>query len=70
MDKSTRQQVNIGSAKIKKIFDLSIALAEVTENILEDQGAYRGEFLAGLKKSLRESRVGKLTKITSLDDLR
>lgn len=70
MDQRTRQKVNIGRARIKKIFDLSVALAEVTEDILEEGGNYGDEFLAGLKKSLREARAGKLTRITSLQALR
>ncbi len=70
MDQHTRQKTSIGIARIKKIFDLSAELAEVTENILEEQGKYGAEFLAGLKKSLREARTGKLTTITSLEDLR
>lgn len=69
MDQSTRQKMNIGRAKIKKIFDLSTELAEVTEDILEERGKYRAEFLAGLKKSLREARTGKLREITSLEEV-
>lgn len=70
MDQRTRQKVNIGRARIKKIFDLSVALAEVTEDILEEGGNYSDEFLAGLRKSLRETRAGKLNRITSLQALR
>ena len=70
MDQHTRQKMNIGTAKIKKIFDLSAELAEVTEDILEERRNYRDEFLSGLKKSLREARTGKLTEITTLEDLR
>lgn len=70
MDQHTRQKMNIGRARMKKILDLSVALAEVTEDILEEGGAYSDEFLAGLKKSLREMRAGKLTSITSLRALR
>lgn len=70
MNHNTRQKTNIGTARIKKIFALSAELAEVTEDILEEQGTYSDEFLAGLKKSLREARTGKLTRITSLRQLR
>ena len=70
MDQHIRQKMNIGTAKIKKIFDLSAELAEVTEDILEERRNYRDEFLSGLKKSLREARTGKLTEITTLEDLR
>lgn len=62
--------MNIGRARIKKIFDLSVALAEATEDILEEGGAYSDEFLSGLTKSLREMRAGKLTSISSLRALR
>ena len=72
MNQHTKQKSKapISIKRIKKIFYLSSELVEATEDILEEQGKYSDEFLSGLKKSLEEARQGKVTKISSLKDLR
>ncbi|MEX0617198.1 MAG: hypothetical protein WD231_05360 [Candidatus Woykebacteria bacterium] len=64
-----KASTTVSTKEIKKIHKLSSELSDLTENILESQGAYREEFLNGLKKSIEEERVGKVKKIKSLADL-
>lgn len=61
--------VNISSRELHRLFELSLEIADITEDILELQSAYKKEFLRGLEKSLKEAKKGKTKKIDSLFEL-
>lgn len=56
--------------QIRRFFELSLEMAELSEALLEEQGAYSKKFLTGLKGSLTEQREGRLRQIESLAELR
>ena len=60
---------SIKNQELNLVFAMSIKLADAVENILESHAEYRDEFLRGLKKSLKQSKEGKLIAIKSLADL-
>lgn len=64
------QNKSISSVRIKELFVLSTRLADLSEEMLEDQGNYSDKFIAGLKKSQLEAKKGKLAQVNSLNDLR
>jgi hypothetical protein len=65
-----QKKTGIDPKKAQKLLRLSTELSDVVEDILEDQGAYKPEFVEGLNISIRQAQAGKLFKIKSLDDLR
>ena len=67
--KTTSKTVQIKPVELKRILRASEELLDFTENILERAGAYKAEFLQGLKTSHKEARDGKVYKVSSLKDL-
>ena len=61
--------ITLNLDEVRRLFRLSAELADVTEDILEQQGAYSEEFLSGLSRSLQEAREGNLRTVNSLADL-
>lgn len=61
--------VDISPRELRRLFKLSLEIADIAEDILELQGAYKKEFLHGLEKSLKEVKKGKVRKIESLFEL-
>ncbi len=66
-NKQTKNYFN--PARIKEIFDLSTHLAKLTEELLEDNSLYSKEFLAGIKKSEKDIKMGRIKEIKSLKEL-
>lgn len=69
----TKDRIEItpsGVKKIRRLFDVGSEITELTEEVLEELGEYKQEFLLGLEKSVREAKNGKLKKIKFLKDLR
>ena len=56
-------------SQIRKLFDLSNYLSDLTEELLEENTHYSQEFIKGLKKSEKDLRKGKIRKVKSLHDL-
>ncbi len=54
---------------IGKIFEMSSALTELTESVLESHGFYKYEFVNGLKRSQNEAKTGKSRSVKSLLNL-
>lgn len=52
--------------ELTKLYKLSTEMADLTETLLEDKGAYNKEFVRGLKVSIASKKV---KKIDSLSDL-
>ncbi|MEK7496579.1 MAG: hypothetical protein AAB657_01600 [Patescibacteria group bacterium] len=59
----------VGLSKLRQIFSLTSALADLTEEILEEQGDYQSSFRQGLQKSINQARSGKVRKLQLLSDL-
>ena len=55
--------------EIRKLYRLSLEMADLAEDILESRGEYSKEFLEGLHRSLADENTGKTRKINSLADL-
>lgn len=61
--------LDLTSNQAKELIGLSFALADFTDEILEENSKYQNEFIEGLDKSLVESKTGKTKEIGSLSDL-
>ena len=61
---------SLNIAKIRKLFDAGSKVAELAEEVLEELGEYKQEFLFGLEQSLKEVKNGELKKIKSLKSLK
>ncbi|MBI2052396.1 MAG: hypothetical protein HYT38_01815 [Candidatus Sungbacteria bacterium] len=59
----------LGVSKIRRLFSVGSEITELAEEVLEELGEYKQEFLLGLEKSVKEAKSGKLKKIKSLKDL-
>lgn len=62
-------KISFNPARIKEIFDLSTHLAKLTEELLEDNSLYSKEFLAGIKKSEKDIKMGRIKEIKSLKNI-
>ncbi len=60
----------MGVSKIRRLFDVGSEVAELAEEVLEELGEYKQEFLLGLEQSVKEAKSGKFKKIKFLKDLR
>lgn len=67
--KSVTSNLNLTTNQTKELIGLSFALADFTDEILEENGKYQEEFIAGIDRSLVESKTGKAKEINSLADL-
>lgn len=56
-------------SQIKKIFDLSLNLADLAEELLEGSAQYSKEFIKGIRKSEKDFKAGRIKKIKSFRDL-
>jgi len=56
-------------SKIKEIFDLSLHLSKLTEELLEENALYSKEFLKGLERSETDVKEGRVNQINSLQEL-
>ena len=56
-------------SQIRKLFNLSNYLADLTEELLEENAQYSKEFIKGLRKSEKDVREGKVREIKSLREL-
>jgi hypothetical protein len=54
---------------VHDLFRLSSRLAELSEEILEEQGEFSEEFLRGLQHSLSDADTGKVRAINSLQEI-
>lgn len=61
--------LSISPRELYRLFELSSEIADIAEDILELQGAYKKEFSRGLDKSLKEAKKSKVRKIESLFEL-
>ena len=52
--------------EVRKLFDLSSYLADLTEEWLESNGLYNREFIKGLKESEEDIKKGRIKKAKSL----
>lgn len=64
-----RTKITFNPSKIKEIFDLSVHLSKLTEELLEENSLYSKEFLAGLKKSENDLKNGRVKEIQSLQEI-
>ena len=55
--------------EIRKLYRLSLEMADLVEEILESRGEYNKEFLEGLERSFTDAKAGRVKKINSLVDL-
>lgn len=62
--------INLQPQKVRKIFDLSIYLADLAEELLEEKAYYSKEFITGLRRAEKDFREGRVKKLKSLRDLR
>lgn len=60
----------LGVSKIRRLFSVGSEITELAEEVLEELGEYKQEFLLGLENSVREAKSGKLKKLKSLKGLR
>jgi hypothetical protein len=54
---------------VRLLFEVSCRVADVTEDVLDERGAYSKSFLKGLRESLKEAREGKVRRAPSLRGL-
>lgn len=62
--------VSLEYREFQELASASARLSDLVEDILERKGAYKKEFLRGLKQSLREAKRGKLKPVNSILDLK
>ncbi|MFH1145775.1 MAG: hypothetical protein V1707_02320 [bacterium] len=68
---ATRQVLTgLKSQELRRLFGLTSELNDLLEDVLEEKGMYRKEFLQGLWRSAREAKIGKVTKVRRIADLR
>ena len=56
-------------SQIRKLFDLSNYLADLTEELLEESAQYSKEFIKGLRKSEKDIKEGRVKEVRSLREL-
>ena len=56
-------------SQVRKLFDLSNYLADLTEELLEESAQYSKEFIGGLRKSEKDVKEGRIKEIKSLREL-
>jgi hypothetical protein len=55
--------------ELHRIFQASVDLADLIEDLLERSGDFSPEFLSGLHRSIKEAASGKTRRIESLKNL-
>ena len=55
--------------QIRKLFDLSNHLADITEELLEENAQYSKEFIKGIRKSKKDVKEGRIKEIKSFREL-
>ena len=55
--------------EVHKLYELSTRIADATEDVLEQDGAYSPAFLSALDCAKRDVAEGKVKRIDSLRDL-
>jgi hypothetical protein len=60
---------NLRKSEREEILRKTAKMMDLAEDIMEELGGYRKEFLRGLETSIREVKAGKTKKIKSLADL-
>ena len=58
-----------GENKIRRLFDVSLKMVDILEDILEDNAQYSDRFIRDLKKSLNEKRRKKIKTVNSLSEI-
>lgn len=69
MNGATAPKISLSPREVEKLFRLTYQIVDFSEDVLEKQQLYKKEFLRGLKRSVSDAKIGKLTKIESLIDL-
>lgn len=62
-------KLSLRPSQIRKLFDLSNYLADLTEELLEESAQYSKKFIKGLKKSEKDVKEGRVKEIKSLREL-
>ena len=57
-------------SQVKKLFDISNYLADLSEELLENSTQYSKEFIRSLRKSEKDAKEGRIKEIKSLRELR
>ncbi len=65
-----KEILSLNIAKIRRLFSVGSEITELAEEVLEELGEYKQEFILGLEKSVKEAKDGKIKEIKSLKDLR
>ena len=65
----SHNNLDLTNSQTKELIGLSFALADFTDDILEENGRYQNEFIEGLDKSLIESKTTQTKEIESLTDI-
>ena len=65
-----KEILSLNIAKIRRLFDAGSKVVELAEEVLEELGEYKQEFLSGLEQSLKEVKNGEFKKIKSLKSLK
>ena len=58
-----------GENKIRRLFDVSLKMVDILEDILEDNAQYSDKFIRDLKKSLNEKKKKKIKTVNSLSEI-
>ncbi len=66
--RDTRQHA-VSARGVRQMYQTSLELAELAEDLLEDLGEFQPDFLKKVKKSLQEYRQGKARKVHSVLEL-
>ncbi|TSC74830.1 MAG: hypothetical protein G01um101430_749 [Parcubacteria group bacterium Gr01-1014_30] len=62
--------ITLRPQEVRKIFDLSLHLSDITEDLLEENAYYSEDFLRGLKQAEKDLKEGRVKKLKSLRELR
>lgn len=62
-------KLSLRPSQVRKLFDLSNYLADLTEDLLEESVQYSKEFLKGLRKSEKDAKEGRIKEVKSLREL-
>jgi len=64
-----QRAVSLDMDEVHKLYELSTRIADATEDVLEQEGAYSASFLSDLDRAKRDVVEGKTERVTSLHDL-
>lgn len=56
-------------SQLRKLFSLSLNLADIAEELLEENAQYSKEFVKRIKKSEKEFKEGKIKELKSFKEL-